>query len=50
MKHRLVPHSVSHRQVFEDHVGAIVVSFDKTQAVAEGDLSAYMNNMAKYNG
>ncbi len=34
-------------QVFEDKSGAVVVSFDRAAAVVEGDLSAYMQNMAK---
>ncbi|GFH20638.1 predicted protein, partial [Haematococcus lacustris] len=34
-------------QVFEDRSGALVLSFDRTCAVVEGDLSAYMQNLAK---
>eukprot|EP00877_Chromochloris_zofingiensis_P007766 jgi/Chrzof1/3242/Cz12g17030.t1 len=34
-------------QVFEDHAGALVISFDRTAAVKEGDITAYMNQMAK---
>lgn len=35
-------------QVFEDQSeGSIVITFDKGRAVIEGDLSAYMNHMAK---
>ncbi len=34
-------------QVFEDKSGAIVVSFDRGSAVLEGDLSSYMQHMAK---
>ena len=37
-------------QVFEDVSGGIVVSFDAVRAVAEGDLSAYMQNLARNNG
>lgn len=36
-----------HVQVFEDHAGALVISFDRTAAVKEGDITAYMNQMAK---
>ncbi|PNH10444.1 hypothetical protein TSOC_002837 [Tetrabaena socialis] len=34
-------------QIFEDGNGSVVASFDKGRAVAEGDLSAYMNTLAK---
>lgn len=34
-------------QVFEDSSGAIVLCFDKVQAVSEGDLSSYMQNQVK---
>ncbi|KAL6759204.1 hypothetical protein V8C86DRAFT_1351378 [Haematococcus lacustris] len=34
-------------QVFEDRSGALVLSFDRTCAVVEGDLSSYMQNLAK---
>ncbi len=36
-------------QVFEDVSGGIVVSFDATRAITEGDLSAYMQNFARNN-
>jgi hypothetical protein len=34
-------------QVFEDRTGALVMCFDRSQAVLEGDLSAYMQQLAK---
>jgi hypothetical protein len=34
-------------QVFEDKSGALVMCFDRSQAVLEGDLSAYMQRLAK---
>ena len=34
-------------QVFEDGTGAVVLCFDKSTAVTEGDLSAYMQNVVK---
>ncbi|KXZ54593.1 hypothetical protein GPECTOR_4g658 [Gonium pectorale] len=34
-------------QVFEDRNGAVVFSFDRNRAVAEGDISSYMNTLAK---
>lgn len=36
-------------QIFEDKSGGIVMSFDKNRAVAEGDLSSYMNQLSKVN-
>jgi hypothetical protein len=36
-------------QVFEDVSGGVVVSFDATRAIAEGDLSSYMQNFARNN-
>lgn len=33
--------------MFEDVSGGIVVSFDAVRGVAEGDLSAYMQNLAR---
>ncbi|KAG2436100.1 hypothetical protein HYH02_011611 [Chlamydomonas schloesseri] len=34
-------------QIFEDANGSVVVSFDKARAVSEGDLTSYMNTLAK---
>lgn len=34
-------------QVFEDRSGAVVVSFDRRRALAEGDLPTYMQNLVK---
>ncbi|KAG2426311.1 hypothetical protein HXX76_013068 [Chlamydomonas incerta] len=34
-------------QIFEDSNGSVVVSFDKSRAVSEGDLTSYMNTLAK---
>jgi hypothetical protein len=34
-------------QVFEDRNGSIVMSFDRARAITEGDLSSYMNTLAK---
>lgn len=36
-------------QIFEDVSGGVVVSFDIGRAVCEGDLSSYMNQLAKAN-
>jgi hypothetical protein len=35
------------RKIFEDKTGSVVVAFDRSLAVAEGDLSSYMNQCAK---
>eukprot|EP00983_Pelagomonas_calceolata_P098819 1158392-Pelagomonas_calceolata.AAC.3 len=37
------------KDVFEDVSGGIVVSFDATRAIVEGDLSAYMQHLARNN-
>ncbi|EFJ47320.1 hypothetical protein VOLCADRAFT_120968 [Volvox carteri f. nagariensis] len=39
----------SFMQVFEDRNGSVVASFHQPSAVQEGDLSAYMNTLAKRN-
>lgn len=36
-------------QTFEDRSGSIVISFDKAEALVQGDLAMYMNNFAKNN-
>eukprot|EP00798_Chlamydomonas_sp_ICE-L_P030306 gene30306-35295_t len=36
-------------QTFEDRSGSIVISFDKVEALSQGDLGNYMNNFAKCN-
>ena len=39
--------STYHLQVFQDSRGAIVVSFSRQAAAAEGDITAYMKQLAK---
>lgn len=35
-------------QAFTDHVGCVVLCFDRAAAAAEGDLTSYLNHQEKH--